>query len=131
MVGVRWVAALALVIGGAGLAADTSRLRTLDGVHPGRWLLRDLAGTTSPQTICVTRRADFIYLGHPATGCTARTIADDPPHAVIQFSCPARTGRTTITAETADLLTIDAQGMEGGAPFAHRTEARWQGSCVR
>lgn len=126
-----WITGAALAIAVAASAADAPVLRTLSQVRLGQWMLRDTDGAAPSRPLCVARVEQFVLLDHGTVGCTRRIIDDTPPHATVQFLCPGRgTGRTSVTAETPELVTIEAQGMDGGAPFDQRLEARWRGACV-
>ena len=49
----------------------------------------------------------------------------------VNYTCPGiGRGRTTIRVETPRLVQIDSQGLDRGAPFALRAEARRIGPCA-
>lgn len=113
------------------LAADTG-LRALANVATGAWTLRPLDGSGGGRSLCIADARQFLQLHHPRQNCTTRVIEDGPGAATVQYRCRATGyGRTAITVEGPRLLTLDTQGLAGGAPFDERYEARLQGACVR
>ena len=128
MMPVRIAPFLALVALAAPAVAAPS-LRALSNWQPGQWQSSGSAGQ-SPVSICLQRPDALLLAGRPNSSCRFSTIHDASSAAVVTYQCAeGRQGRTDLRRDTADLYTVDAQGLEGGRPFAGRTEWRRVGSC--
>jgi len=122
--------ALPLVLLAAAAAADAPPpLAALGGFQPGAWQVKEIGGTSSSSQ-CLADVLPMLIGGRPAMECSFKAIADNPDSATLTYRCAAgRSGHTVIRRDTADLYTVDAQGLENGRPFASRTEWRRTGSC--
>src|SRR6478735_5924635 len=121
------VAALALVA--APLEAQAPELAMLDGLTKGAWTLR-IRDDGSQQKICVRDGREFIQLRHRQPGCSRFVVQDGASEVVVAYTCRGNgDGRTSIRRESATLVQIRSQGIEGGTPFSFSAEARHSGSC--
>lgn len=120
------VAAVALVA--APLEAQTPGLAMLDGLTKGAWTLR-IRDDGSQQKICVRDGREFIQLRHRQPGCSRFVVQDGANEVVVSYTCRGNgDGRTSIRRESASLVQIRSQGIEGGTPFSFSAEARHTGS---
>lgn len=68
--------------------------------------------------------------GRADAACRFSVIANHPEAASVTYQCAdGRQGRTEIRRDTADVYTVDAQGVEAGRPFADRSEWTRLGAC--
>jgi hypothetical protein len=126
----------AALLGGAmlftawpGATQQPANVALLARLEPGQWELR---GPTNSRIAlyCLGNPLQLIQPQHGTTACTRTLISEDARQATVQYSCPgAGNGRTTVRFETSRLVQIDSQGMDHGAPFALRGEARHLGPC--
>ena len=73
---------------------------------------------------------EFIQLRHRQAGCSRFVVQDGASEVVVQYTCRGNGyGRTSIRRESATLVQIRSQGIEGGTPFSLSAEARHSGSC--
>lgn len=108
---------------GAAPPAMLARLET------GQWELRG-PGSVRIGAICLGNPILLAQPRHGAAACTRDVIAADSDSMTVNYTCPgAGRGRTTIRFETPRLVQIDSQGLDHGAPFALRAEARRVGAC--
>jgi hypothetical protein len=106
--------------------AGTPMLARLES---GQWELRG-PGNARIGAICLGNPILLTQPRHGAAACTRDVIAADENSMTVNYSCPgAGRGRTTIRIETPRLVQIDSQGLDHGAPFAMRAEARRVGAC--
>jgi hypothetical protein len=104
-------------------------LKALSGWRAGQWRVATLGGHPAAAQ-CVADPGALLLAGRPANGCQFSVIEDEPGSGVVTYRCSdGRQGRTEVRRDTGDLFTVDAQGVEGGRPFASRTEWRRAGSC--
>ncbi len=119
---------LALSLAAPALAASPA-LKALSGWKAGQWRASEIGG--HPGALQCLRQPDAVLLaGRPNASCQFSVIQDDAGTGVVTYRCgDGRQGRTEIRRDTADLLTVDAQGVENGRPFASRTEWSHAGRC--
>jgi hypothetical protein len=118
---------LALVA--APLEAQAPELAMLDGLTRGAWDVRNREDG-SHQRICVRDGREFIQLRHRQAGCSRFVVQDGASEVVVHYTCRGNgDGRTSIRRESATLVQIRSQGIEGGTPFSLSAEARHSGSC--
>ena len=122
----------ALAVSAAGALGQAPRLSSLlSGIEPGLWQVRPIDGSPRPpMAICLGDPGVFLQLEHRQTDCKQMLVSNDSSGIVVNYTCPANSfGRTQIRVETPRLINIDSQGIEGGMPFAFRSEARRLGPC--
>lgn len=129
-----WVRSLVL-IGGLCLAAPAvpqdrgAPLPVLDRLELGLWELR-APNNSLIASICLGDHALLTQPRHGATACRRRVIGSDSRSVTVHYSCAgAGSGQTEVRVETPRLAQIDSQGLDRGAPFALRAEARRVGAC--
>lgn len=95
----------------------------------GEWTLKQREGGGN-RKICVRSGTELIQLMHRESGCNQFVVEDGAARVTVQYTCPANGyGRTSIRRETAGLVQIESQGIQGGMPFQVTAEARRTGSC--
>lgn len=100
-----------------------------DRLESGLWELRS-AGGVGLGNICLGDRLLLAQPHHRGADCAREVIVADSRTATIRYNCPGMGfGRTTIRFETRRLVQIDSQGLDRGAPFGLRAEARRTGAC--
>lgn len=105
-------------------------LPVLDRLEAGLWELRG-TGNARIASICIGDRARLAQPQHARLSCTRSLIGSDARSVTVRYSCPGvGSGRTEIRVETPRLAQIDSQGLDHGAPFALRAEARRIGPCA-
>ncbi|MCG2839689.1 hypothetical protein L6Q21_01675 [Sandaracinobacter sp. RS1-74] len=116
------------LLAGPALAAAPS-LQALSGWQAGQWRAAEVGGHPAAP-ICAASPETMLLAGRPNAGCVFTVIEDTSNMAVVTYRCAGgRQGRTEVRRDTSDLFTVDAQGLEGGRPFASRTEWRRAGRC--
>ena len=107
----------------------TPSLRALSNWQPGQWQSSGGIGQASV-SICLQKPDALLLAGRPNSSCRFSTIQDAANAAVVTYQCTeGRQGRTDLRRDTSELYTVDAQGLEGGRPFAGRTEWQRIGAC--
>jgi hypothetical protein len=128
----RPLAAVAGIVVGTVIApatAQTPQLVMLDGLQAGSWDVR-IRGEDGVSRVCVRNGRELIQIRHRADRCSRVVDQDGAASVTVQYSCPGNGyGRTTIRKETAQLVQINSQGIEGGLPFHFNAEARRTGGC--
>lgn len=132
------LAALAAILAGAaalGLAdapqaaAQGQGLAMLSRLTKGEWTVKHRDGTPD-RKICVRSGQELVQLRHTDRGCSQFVIEDAEAKVAVQYTCPNNGfGRTSIRKETASLVQLESQGIEGGLPFQFTAEARLTGRC--
>jgi len=102
----------------------------LSRLESGQWELR-ASNNVRIAALCL---GNPIVLTQPrhrtAPGCSRDVVAADARSMTVTYSCPGvGRGRTSIRFETPRLIQIDSQGLDHGAPFALRAQARRVGPC--
>lgn len=109
--------------------ASAPPLKALSGWRAGQWRVSELGGHPAAAQ-CVGNPEAVLLAGRSNASCRFSVIQDDANVAVVTYRCgDGRQGRTEIRRDTGDLLTVDAQGVESGRPFASRTEWARAGHC--
>ena len=112
---------------GAGQAPGAMPM--LARLESGLWELRG-PGNGRIGAICLGNPIQLTQPRHGAAVCSRDVVAADANSMTVNYTCPgAGRGRTTIRIETPRLVQIDSQGLDHGAPFALRAEARRVGAC--
>jgi hypothetical protein len=120
------IAGLALVFAMPVLSQDTSMLTRLEA---GQWELRG-ANNARIAAICLGNPIQLTQPRHRGVNCTRDVVAADERSMTVSYSCPGiGRGRTSIRFETPRLIQVESQGLDRGAPFALRAEARRTGPC--
>ena len=124
--------ATALTLPLAGIAAPSlaqASLAMLDSLDRGSWEVRFRDGSAA-RKLCLRTGRDLIQLRHREGGCNRFVVEDGQAEVTVQYTCPGNGyGRTNIRKESATLVQIESQGIEGGRPFQFSAEARRTGSC--
>lgn len=123
---------------GAGLCAAWPASTQQPAANPmlarlesGQWELRAQSGGARIGTICLGNPILLAQPRHGAGNCSRDVVAADENSITVNYSCPGiGRGRTTIRFETPRLVQIDSQGLDRGAPFALRAQARRTGACA-
>lgn len=126
-----WVIlALATCSGAAPLAAAAGdALGLLTHLQPGQWSVSSRDGGPS-RTICLGDPVQLVQLRHAGSACSRYVVEDAAEKVTVQYTCKGNGyGRTSVRRETASLVQIESQGIEGGRPFQFRAEARRTGAC--
>ncbi|GMM94577.1 hypothetical protein [Qipengyuania sp. MTN3-11] len=109
-------------------AVAQGSLAMLSKLEKGGWELRfrDGAGT---RRVCVRDGSELIQIRHRGS-CNRFVVEDGSDTVTVQYTCRGNGyGRTSIRRETASLVQIESQGIEGGRPFSISAEARRTGAC--
>lgn len=125
------IAALAMILFGLSLpaAAQTDSLAMLRGLSKGEWTIKQRDGSPD-RKICVRTGEELIQLRHNEQGCSRFVVEDAANRITVQYTCPGNGyGRTNVRKESAALVQIESQGIEGGLPFQFAAEGRRTGSC--
>lgn len=110
-------------------AAQSQGLAMLGRLTKGEWLVKHRDGSPD-RRICVRSGQELIQLRHNDRGCSQFVIEDAEAKVAVQYTCPNNGfGRTSIRKETAGLVQLESQGIEGGLPFQFTAEARHIGRC--
>ncbi len=130
--GRRLLAALSGVMLGMLVAPASARapeLAMLDGLAPGSWDVH-IRSENSHNNVCVRTGRELIQIRHKQASCSRAVVEDQANRVTVEYNCAgAGYGRTTIRRESAQLVQIDSQGIQGGLPFHFDAEARRVGSC--
>lgn len=98
-------------------------------IERGQWQLQG-SGGGAIGSVCL---GDPLLLAQPQHGpqpCTREVISSDAHEVTVNYVCPGMgRGRTVLRVETPRLVQIDSQGLQNGAPFALRAQARKTGPC--
>jgi hypothetical protein len=118
----------ALGTGGA-VSAQGDALAMLTGLQRGKWVVASRDGGPS-RTLCLGDPAQLVQLRHAGDACSRYVVEDAADKVTVQYTCKRNGyGRTSIRKETASLVQIESQGIEGGLPFQFKAEARRTGAC--
>lgn len=113
----------------APLLAQGNGLAMLGTLTKGEWTIKHRDGTPD-RKICVRSGQELIQLRHREAGCNKFVVEDGATKVTVQYTCPGNGyGRTSIRRETATLVQLESQGIQGGLPFQFLVEARRTGSC--
>lgn len=104
-------------------------LAMLATLTKGEWTVKQ-RGRAPDRKICVRSGTELIQLMHRESGCSQFIVEDGAARVTVQYTCPGNGyGRTSIRRETAGLVQLESQGIQGGMPFQMTAEARRTGSC--
>lgn len=130
--GLGLLAALSGLVLGMLVAPASARapeLAMLDGLAAGSWDIH-IRGENSHSNVCVRTGRELIQIRHKQASCSRAVVEDQANRVTVEYNCAgAGYGRTTIRRESAQLVQIDSQGIQGGLPFHFDAEARRIGSC--
>jgi hypothetical protein len=119
-----------LFIAWPGASQERAAMPMLGRLESGQWELRG-AGNGRISSLCLGNPILLSRPRHGAAACTHDVVAADETSMTVNYSCPgAGRGRTTLRFETPRLVQVDSQGLDRGAPFALRAEARRVGPCA-
>jgi hypothetical protein len=123
-------AALGVVVVGPTVAlAQGEGLAMLGTLTKGEWTIKQRGGGAD-RKICVRSGTELIQLVHRDSGCSQFVVEDGAARVTVQYTCPGNGyGRTSVRRETAGLVQLESQGIQGGMPFEMTAEARRTGSC--
>ena len=111
-------------------AAQGPELAMLDGLRDGGWDIRIRGEDGRGSRICLRTGRELIQIRHRAQVCSRFVVEDTPGEVTVHYSCPGSGyGQTTIRRESAQLVQISTQGVEGRSPFNFNAEGRYAGSC--
>lgn len=114
----------------ASAASALPPLKALDGFQAGQWQVKAIGATDGGREVCATGPEMMLTGGRSPAQCEFTSISDSDGEAVVTYHCPGgRTGRTAIRRDAAGIYTVHAQGVDGGRPFAGRSEWRRAGGC--
>ena len=123
------IGVFALGMAGTPTAAQAPALAMLDGLTKGQWEIRFRDGSGS-RKICVRTGRELIQLRHANPNCNRFVVEDSANEVTVQYTCKGDGyGRTNIRRETASLVQIQGQGIDGSLPFEFTAEARRMGAC--
>jgi hypothetical protein len=112
-----------------GAGQQPGAIPMLTRLESGLWELRGPSNGRIA-AICLGNPIQLTQPRHGTAACSRDVVAADANSMTVNYSCPgAGRGRTTIRIETPRLIQIDSQGLDHGAPFALRAEARRIGAC--
>jgi hypothetical protein len=118
-----------LFVAWPGASQERASIPMLARLEAGQWELRG-PNNARIASICLGNPILLTQPQHGAANCTRDVVAADDTSMTVNYTCPgAGRGRTTIRIETPRLIQIDSQGLDHGAPFALRAEARRTGAC--
>ena len=126
-------AGFSVLLAGSGLSQPASgpARPMLTRLEAGQWELRGGTGNARILGICLGNPILLTQPRHGTAPCTRDVVAADADSMTVNYSCPGLgRGRTTLRFETPRLVQIDSQGLDHGAPFALRAEARRVGPCA-
>ena len=110
-------------------AAQAPELAMLAGLQKGTWAVRDRSGGNTMQ-VCVRTGQELIQLRHRQASCERFVVQDDANEVTVQYTCRGNGyGRTSIRKESATLVQVRSQGIQGSTPFSIEGEARRTGGC--
>lgn len=120
---------VALLVLATSARAEPPPLKALDGFSPGMWRQAPIGGGAA-RSQCLADVGVLLTDGRAAPGCAFTVLGNDGANAVVTYRCAGKlSGRTVLRRDAAGIYTTDAQGLEGGLPFAGRSEWRLTGSC--
>lgn len=126
---VKTLCVLGALGAGSALAAQGDTLGMLAKLQRGQWVVASRDGGPS-RTVCLGDAAQLVQLRHAGSACSRYVVEDAPDKVTVQYTCRGNGyGRTSIRRETATLVQIESQGIEGGLPFQFKAEARRTGAC--
>ena len=126
---VRTLLGLGVLGAGSALAAQGDALAMLAKLQRGQWTVSSRDGGPS-RTVCLGDAAQLLQLRHAGGACSRYVVEDAANKVTVQYTCRGNGyGRTSIRRETATLVQIESQGIEGGLPFQFKAEARRTGAC--
>ncbi|MGN6154551.1 MAG: DUF3617 domain-containing protein [Sphingomicrobium sp.] len=106
-------------------AASASIFATAE---PGLWEV-SRAGS-QPVKLCVANTAILAQFEHRNSKCSRTVLRDSGSAATVHYSCAGGDfGQTDLRLVTPRSLTIQTQGISGGAPFKYTLLARRTGNC--
>src|SRR4051794_39276007 len=101
-------AVAALVLTGAQLPS------ALVQASPGLWEVSGLPGSASPLRQCIGNMSILAQFEHRGRACSQSIVADNPPFAVVEYSCGAAGfGHSKVEMITPRSLRIETQGVSG------------------
>ena len=115
-----------LAIGMPSVAQGSMAL--LSKLDRGGWELRFRDGSAA-RRICVRDGSELIQIQHSGS-CNRFVVEDGGNFLTVQYTCRGNGyGRTSLRRESASLVQIESQGIEGGQPYSFSAEARRTGAC--
>ena len=109
--------------------AQGNGLAMLGTLTKGEWTIKQRGGA-GDRKICVRSGTELIQLVHRDSGCSQFVVEDGAARVTVQYTCPGNGyGRTSIRRETAGLVQLESQGIQGGMPFQMTAEGRRTGPC--
>jgi hypothetical protein len=120
-------------LGGLAVAGASAhvRLSGLAGVKPGLWEVSRTARGDRPARICLRDVGQLASYAHDPARCTRTVLRNQPGTVVMELSCGADFGRSTLTVTTPRSLKLETQGIRRGEPYDQTYYARRVGECRR
>ncbi len=110
-------------------AAVDSGLAMLRQLEPGMWQIRYRDGSPV-RKLCVRTGSDLLAARQVVGNCRRNILEDQADRVVVQYSCQGDGyARTSVRRESNQLVQIESQGFQSGAPFTSSAEARRIGGC--
>lgn len=122
--GLRATAPLALAVALAGATASVFAT-----AQPGLWEIT--RNGSQPVRLCVAATAALAQFEHRNASCERTVIRDDGSQATVHYTCGSGSdfGQSSVKLVTPRALTIETQGISGGAPFNYTLQAHRIGDC--
>ena len=110
-------------------AANALSIALFGQLRPGTWEIRE-RGDDRARRVCLRSDRDLVQLRHRGQSCRWIVIEDNATDATVQYTCSGSGyGLTQIRRESADLVQLRTDGIEGRAPFSFEAEGRRVGAC--
>lgn len=120
---------LLAVTGLAAVAAALASPSLLSRAQPGLWEIA--RSGAEPVKLCVATPAALAQFEHRGSSCTRVVVRDGESSATIHYTCAGgEFGQSQMTLVTPRALSVETQGISGGAPFKYMFQARRVGDCV-
>lgn len=122
-----------MACGGLAVAGATAhvRLSGLAGVKPGLWEVSRTARGDRAARVCLKEVAQLATYAHDPARCSRTVLRDRPGMVVMELSCGADFGRSTLSVTTPRSLKLATQGIRRGEPYDRTYYARRVGECGR
>ncbi|HEX6661154.1 MAG TPA: hypothetical protein VF067_04705 [Sphingomicrobium sp.] len=131
MKAIKPLLAIAAGAGTVAVLAAAQRPAALAEAKGGMWEVSGAPGSRVPPRLCVADPTALAQFEHRGRFCTRIIISDDPPAAVIHYTCPgAGFGRSKMTLITPRSIRVETQGISDSLPFNYVLQARRVGECL-
>lgn len=121
---------LSVLAGPVAVNGQSPKLALLNQLDRGLWELKSRQDDIPVRRICLGDPQQLIQLQHGGLNCSSYVVSDTPADVTVQYTCRGHGyGRTHIRRETSQLIQLDTQGIDNGAPYAFAAEGRRVGAC--